>query len=739
MSSPTKSPEPNVHFLEDARKKLSQEARQRFRVLLWELFGNTPETQIYVRDSFDGYTKDHTKKGVLPVEIHVQDTIRHHVVKFGTREAVAQDVDGYDLYKNVCAFRSRILLAVHDHPFPDEEPFDGWLAIIYEDAGQYYGGLPETEPFFLERAVLELMRNHHLDAASLDRTLREIFTDLYSSCYHTARTNRESAINFYRDKLGNAWPAWTKPELFSQRRKLLSLLTKGDSDHCSNDPEYLDAYEYFRWAMMSEVKNYPERIPNTLVGLSHGDLHGRNVMVGLHRDEILYPTLYDYGEMDWDNVIAWDFVKLEMEIKVRTLSLLYDIDEAARDELLKTMPPLGSGDSKEEYQIEDAKFQWFIFEFEKKLAEMTSRIRPIPLTSRIPSPVVSADCSSEFLKKALNIFTRIRAEAAFIFQNYLTGQRGDEPDAAGVRQNQAWREEYYFALGAYGLNVAKFNYQSREHSIALISAGVAIANMEGVREELRRQCQSNDQPAPLPMSYRIPMAWAYEKWKAKAEVTEVAIYFHQIRDQFLHATPLLSAFAMILISNVEERTWFKRQFEQLLPQTVFYRETETFMRLIRIYHNEAKENWTDRDNLPQDISYMRYQEALRLTENYFELTKEYYPAVRAIAFSLFLRRTDHAKELAIRLIQTCKAPRTETDEELFWFLVSLADAEFILENIPRGVELYRKALQLLSSENKEFANTAVNSTKQTVQLLSEQTKTAFQTVLNDFPELCSDA
>ena len=56
-----------------------------------------------------------------------------------------------------------------------------------------------------------------------------------------------------------------------------------------------------------------QQVPSTLVGCSHGDLHGRNILVGVRRGEAEFPVVYDCGEMSPRNVLVWDFVKLEME------------------------------------------------------------------------------------------------------------------------------------------------------------------------------------------------------------------------------------------------------------------------------------------------------------------------------------------------------------------------------------------------------------------------------------------
>ncbi len=58
-------------------------------------------------------------------------------------------------------------------------------------------------------------------------------------------------------------------------------------------------------------------IPRMLRGRSHGDLHGRNVLVGRVGNRILWPAVYDFGDMSRVNWIGWDFVKMETELKIR--------------------------------------------------------------------------------------------------------------------------------------------------------------------------------------------------------------------------------------------------------------------------------------------------------------------------------------------------------------------------------------------------------------------------------------
>ena len=65
-----------------------------------------------------------------------------------------------------------------------------------------------------------------------------------------------------------------------------------------------------------------------LRGPAHGDLHGRNVLVGEVRDRVLWPAVFDYEHMSDCNLVGWDFVKLETELKVRAYEAMFPRKDA---------------------------------------------------------------------------------------------------------------------------------------------------------------------------------------------------------------------------------------------------------------------------------------------------------------------------------------------------------------------------------------------------------------------------
>lgn len=77
--------------------------------------------------------------------------------------------------------------------------------------------------------------------------------------------------------------------------------------------------------------------------MGHGDLHARNVLVGVRRGEAEYPVVFDYGEMGRHNVLAWDFAKLEAELTRKLLPRVVADPAAfewlAADSRLRPKPP----------------------------------------------------------------------------------------------------------------------------------------------------------------------------------------------------------------------------------------------------------------------------------------------------------------------------------------------------------------------------------------------------------------
>ena len=177
----------------------------------------------------------------------------------------------------------------------------------------------------------------------------------------------------------------------------------------------------------------PDLVPRMLRGCAHGDLHGRNILVGLVRQRAMWPTVFDYEDMGPCNLIGWDFVKLETELKIR----------ASLDVFAGTTT---------------AKFIEGVQRFEIALNELTEQCH----LSRSWPETGEPDTREQRLRTILLMIRRMASEQL--------GESHGRPND--------WLEEYYFLLACYGVYTSRFeNLQMRERHGALLSAGVATARL----------------------------------------------------------------------------------------------------------------------------------------------------------------------------------------------------------------------------------------------------------------------
>ena len=178
--------------------------------------------------------------------------------------------------------------------------------------------------------------------------------------------------------------------------------------------------------MIKTQSNAASYIPRMLRGRAHGDLHGRNVLVGRVDDRVLWPAIYDFADMSRGNWIGWDFVKLETEFKIRAYPHIF-----------------GSDLIRESIQ------------FERNLFEMTEKARRYGDWSVDPT-------GDPRVARLRCLILQIRR---------LAGRHLSYQGRHGL-----WLAEYYFLLTVYGLNAARFhNLTSEELLSAALSSGAAAA------------------------------------------------------------------------------------------------------------------------------------------------------------------------------------------------------------------------------------------------------------------------
>ena len=177
-----------------------------------------------------------------------------------------------------------------------------------------------------------------------------------------------------------------------------------------------------------------------LRGCGHGDLHGRNVLVAIVRERARWPAVFDYEHMGPANLLAWDFVKMEVELKIRAYTALFAGKRT--DAFIRSVQ-----------------------ECEVELARQTEECQG----GRSWPEVADRAPPHERLRALL---LTLRRQAAL----HLGIDAG--------RPSREWLDEYYFALTAYGVHAGRFVNLGRLHLLAAyVSAGVACARFLWTRED----------------------------------------------------------------------------------------------------------------------------------------------------------------------------------------------------------------------------------------------------------------
>ena len=175
-------------------------------------------------------------------------------------------------------------------------------------------------------------------------------------------------------------------------------------------------------------------VPRILRGHSHGDLHGRNVLVGRVGERVLWPAAFDYGDMGLDNIIGWDFVKMETEFRIRAYPKVF----AGATTVSAFVPE--------------------VVAFERKLSEVTEQCRNACRWPTLPEPATPCERLRWLLLKLR--------------------QLADTHLGTNRNRSRDWLTEYYYLLAMYGLNSVRFhNLTPIEFLGAYLSAGTACATV----------------------------------------------------------------------------------------------------------------------------------------------------------------------------------------------------------------------------------------------------------------------
>ena len=742
---------PFVRWEGRALGKVPERLRPPLERDLERVFDGPDVRQVTVEDCFTGYHGNPEQKLILGVELTTTVETRTHIVKLGAREQVRPDWEGWERCVGARYVGSRLFVK------PDYRDLPAWIgadgnaaahsrgAAVYPNAYQLFG-LDQTtqQPKSLDDVTRWAVLDDKPDPESIERVISQIYGDLHRWFYCAARDDRARAVEFYERRLARARERWScrggaDPQWQDERKQRMELRRDAvwlfcglDRPDAEGPPVYLDPYDFVEWALEQH------QVPDTLVGRSHGDLHGLNVLVGVHRGEAEFPVVFDYGEMGPDNVLAWDFVKLEFELKTRIIPRLYE-DPAARTSLLArrgTKPPKETqgGASASEPVRCAAERAWrlaFVFEFETLLMEATARIddHASAMSRRPPGPLpLFADNSK--IDRALRVLLRIRQEAA-LWLGYEHPGRHDR-----------WPDEYCFAAAVYGLSTAKWpNYDPKQTECALVAAGVACARLRLARQALLRGPAAAAAGSGRAPSYRVPLHQAHTLWTA-GYMAEALQVIQAAQSQFEESVPLAVEHALLL-AEVGRLHDAEGRIEPLRTLAGVFGDFEMLSRLGRIFKNYADKTWTA-DVVPfvNSAPWQYYRRAFTLYDEAFRLSGEYFPGVNAATLAVLLggEWTNRGRAIAARVCEICQTNDPPADiEQRYWLFASEGEANLVLgtpDSSRRAAGFYRSALELVDPESQiNWAQSSWNQLCRLWEALGSSVLEPVLAVFDDYPKV----
>ena len=718
-----------VSWLNQAREQVREPAM----VPVWDrelksLFPAEEFSEVTVHNLFAGYSQKQRERVVLAVVVSgtgESGGVRphSHMVKLGLRSQVEKDYTGWLETIVESEVVSRQLSPVRGVELPECEGQSRY-ATVYEDAFRFYGiGTGNDLPRSLEDAVQSALKGNDPAVESVERLLTELFCDLFRCCYRRSGDQPDAAADFYRKELSRpskshlaeqlsrkddqsgptVWELWNEhPKLTDLRRDALWLTSVKREPRDTSPPQYLDPVDWFRAVLMepSRATDSP-RIPETLVGPGHGDLHGLNVIVGVLRGEAFQPTVIDYGDMHpSNNLPVWDFVKLEMELKCRMLPELCD-SEGARVALLKYInarqeaasdrdrpdgQPLHIPADLTESAVRVRRLET-AFLFERALAShmalidgrdsAAGRIRG---KDRSPTGHAPVD-------RALSLLVSLRKEAAFLL-GYSMGRVG------------SWQDEYLFAIAAYGLLTAKWDVDGPHQAWALISAGVALAAQEEVKTSpaglvARLNRASDGQLAEGPDVSHFPALACGAALNRHRKTDKAIDVLTRAASQFPLAVAIRTELALALARSGRPDD-AARQVDEFLPHCCLFGDYETVCRIGRIYKDLGDD--TLRTDCPPHADfvngalagYQLYRMAFQHYEDAYRFSGHFYPGVNAATLALLTGQPERAREFAEEVLNACSLARVEPLQRM-WIFATEGEASLLAGRDADALRFYQNA------------------------------------------------
>jgi hypothetical protein len=668
-----------------------------------------PGATVIVQRQYVGFRR-RQDEFVLLVEVTDGDAPGRYVVKIGPPERLRIELAAWQSCRPPGLRQDVVFMPLE--PRPPFDPADVEhankgepVSLVYGDAQQFIG---VQDAVYLEDAFLDAVRYGSPVPSSIGLVLTQLLERIGHLLYSRSWVDDPGQDDFVLDVpwLWQRMRTWEEsPEALRVRRQVNSFA--GSARGQFRDPvDYLRfVEEHVAWetappapraAMRSrgegpgpQIGNMPrdsrvqkparpgsegprpaDLLPRMLRGCSHGDLHGRNVLVGVVRHRALWPAVFDYEHMSPHNLLGWDFVKLETELKLRAWLHLFSSES-------------------------DSRFIQLAQQFEIDLDQETERSHG---SSRWP---VLVD-DSEPATRLRSLLLLLRHQASL----HLGADRGRPRD---------WLDEYYFLMMCYGVvTVGYDNLSVRERLGAYLSAGVSTGRFLWLREDQlmerlhpagARRAAPAARTAPLVgrrcpcCHYPVSVAQALTAAGGEALLAAIEL-LRDLHQRHPHALACGHELVLALLETgrAEDRAEALARLQQLQREFPDLDE-ETLCRLGRL-HKEAGERALDPAAVELD-----FRLALDWYGRAYGLRRGHYPGINLATLYLLLagvaRRQQRdnrdllaqAEAQARDLLERRGEWSRERSDDTIWHLATAAEAYLVQQQWERAAAEYRRATE----------------------------------------------
>jgi hypothetical protein len=616
-----------------------------------------PRSQaIVVVNRLEGYSSDPAKH-VLRVEVLRGGRMQARVVKIAPPKKIAKELNGWKSCERPVNERGRVFMHVEAGKALPDQPGQ-FETLVYEDA---YQTLRAARVVSLEDAVLSCCRWGTPTTASLLGVLDQVFAELADRLYRRSwsQTPDQATCAYWRERIELGRQAWTNvgtPAEQSRDAVLSAMLGKASFvDPC---------------ACVERILTTPAFLPEMRRGCAHGDLHGRNTVVGVVDGQALFPAIFDYEDMTTSNYLGWDFVKLETEMKVRALA------------------EIQSGD--------DRSFMEAVYNFEDRLAQETESRNNQNFEQWVDAIQHSTDQD-----RLLAILLGIRRQAKRCLEVIH-------------KQNRTWLHEYYFLLACYGLYAGRFNtYRRRDQIACVLCAGFSAARYAWAHTNLtipdklaeakaRQALADADSAVRLGrdevLSHRPELIFATVWTRSRQEPfvragIQILESLRQRHDRALEIWQELALAHFELYDLAHDQASLEQGERVLLELDVKcpLPHRETLCRWGRLWKDRGDRAFDE--NPEQPLVAACYQKAWGFYQRAYDAPeRHYYPGINVATLALLLKRREEAEQLAREILEQLQRHPQDASEETVWVLATQAEAFLLIGDCGEAARLYRTAL-----------------------------------------------